>query len=200
MKSTTSYSDMELVRMLKEGDNHAFQTLYKRYRIKAIDQAFQRIRDKEAAEDIVQNIFLKIWANHAVTEINHFESFVSRSVRNGVFNYFDSLRVKHKYFEPFRQIHLDHLEDMDAATKLNEKELLALILSYAKALPEKRRRIFLLHIQEKLDTKEIAERLDISQKTVQNNIRLAILELQEMIGPSALVLLLSLLNSDFTKN
>lgn len=200
MKSTTSYSDMELVRMLKNGDNQAFQTLYERYRIKAIDQAFQRTRDREAAEDIVQNIFLKIWANHAQSDIENFESFVRRSVRNGVFNYFDSLRIKHKYFEPFRQIHLVDLEDMDAATKLNEKELLALILSYAKALPEQRRRIFLLHIQEKLDTQEIADRLGIAQKTVRNNIRLAVLELQELIGPSALLLLLSLLNSDFTKN
>jgi len=48
---------MELVRMLKAGDNHAFQLLYERYRVIAIDHAFQRTWDKEAAEDIVQNIF-----------------------------------------------------------------------------------------------------------------------------------------------
>lgn|GEM_PF-4041286 len=57
MKSTLPYSHMELVRMLKAGDNHAFQLLYERYRVIAIDHAFQRTWDKEAAEDIVQNIF-----------------------------------------------------------------------------------------------------------------------------------------------
>ncbi|MES2328763.1 MAG: sigma-70 family RNA polymerase sigma factor [Bacteroidota bacterium] len=199
MKSYQPYSDGQLTHMLQQGDRAAFDTLYERYWLKAVNQAYKRIRDREAAEDIIQNIFVKIWENRN-SSIEHFEAFIKRSVRNGVFNYLESLNVRHRYFEPFKQIKLEDVEDLDANVRLQEKDLMGLILVYSKTLPEQRRRIFLLHIQDKLATDEIAEKLQISQKTVQNNIRLALLELQARFGPAALIVIVTLIHTEITIN
>ena len=66
---------------------------------------------------------------------------------------------------------------------LLEKELLDLVQSYINSLPEKRKQIFLLHIKDNLSTKEIAERLNISQKTVQNQLGTSMQGLHTRIAP-----------------
>ncbi len=94
------------------------------------------------------------------------------------------------FYEPFE---IMHGEVNDTDNRLFEKELISLIEDYINTLPEKRKEIFVLHFKENLSTKEIAEKLDVSQKTVQNQLNSAIKGLRSGLGPALVILINSTL-------
>jgi RNA polymerase sigma factor (sigma-70 family) len=196
VKSYQPYNDGELVRMLRDGNRMAFDTLYERHWLGCIDKAYQRLKDKQASEDIVQNLFVRLWTKRHELQIDNLIAYLNAGIRNGVINYVTRDKMPVAFGEPFDQIQMKEGDYPDA--KLLEKDLLELILAYSQTLSPRPREIFLLHIQQKLTTKEIAEKLNISQKAVQNQLRTALLDLQSQIGPGLLLLVLAFGNSNIT--
>ena len=175
-----SYTDNELSRLLHQGDEPAFAELYNRYWLELYNTAYQRLKNKEQVEDIIQDVFVKLWIRRAEIQIENAQAYLHTAIRFRVFNYVEREAVHESFFEPFETI---GFSSSTADEKVLEKELLDLVYAYINTLPEKRKQIFLLYIKDNLSTREIAERLNISQKTVQNQLGTAMQNLHTRIAP-----------------
>lgn len=180
MREYNSYTDSELTTLIHQGDEPAFAELYNRYWLELYDTAYMRLRNKEQVEDIIQDIFVRLWIRRAELEIENPQAYLHTAVRFRVLNYVERGAAHESFFEPFEA--MAH-SSSSADGRVLEKELLDLVQAYIESLPEKRKQIFLLHVKENLSTKEIAERLNISQKTVQNQLGTTMQGLHTRIAP-----------------
>jgi RNA polymerase sigma-70 factor (ECF subfamily) len=168
MFSYNKLSDHELLGLLKESDATAFAEVYDRYKVLLHIHAYNKFSDREEAKDIVQDVFATLWKNRENSELNNLSGYLYAAVRNSVINHITRKEVKTKYitsiqnFTSSGQIVTDHL--------IREKQLAAIIEKEIAALPNKMRVIFELSRKEHLSHKEIAKRLDLSEKTVDKQI------------------------------
>jgi len=174
------YNDCELLALLSYDNRDAFELLYHRYWLQLYDAAYQRLKDNQQAEDIVQDIFVSIWTRRATLKIENLSAYLHAAVRFRVLNYVKRGLVADGFYEPFEAV-AAHSSCADG--HLMEKEMISLLNAYIKTLPEKRRQIFLMHVRENLSTKEIAEQMRISQKTVQNQLGTALHRLRAHVLP-----------------
>lgn len=180
MIAYANYTDNELTTLIHNGDEPAFAELYNRYWLELYDTAYRRLRNKEQVEDIIQDIFVKLWIRRAELQIENPQAYLHTAVRFRVFNYVERKTAHESFFEPFESI---AYSTATADEKVLEKELLEVVEAYIEALPEKRKQIFLMHIKLNLSTQEIADRLKISQKTVQNQLATSMQGLHNKIAP-----------------
>lgn len=186
MNDNSLPNEKELLAFIARGDEKAFGTVFDHYWLMLCDAAYKRLQDKDQAQDIVQNIFVRLWLRRETLMISNLSVYLFTAVRYGVLDYITRQRTFNEFYEPFVVM----LEDTDTPDALLiARELMDLVYAYAATLPEKRKQIFLLHIKEKLSTKEIAAELGITQKTVQNQLHTALQGLQKHITPAILVLI-----------
>jgi len=168
-----------LLNQLKKGERKAFDQLYERYWLLCCEAAYKRLSNQEQAEDIVQNIFVRLWINRATLDISNIHNYLMVAVRNGVLDYYK----QHKHATVFQENFDEMLSDTEMPDNIfDAKELMELTYAFGETLPAKRKKIFLLHISGKYSTTEIAVRLKLSKKTVQNQIRTSLIELKERIA------------------
>lgn len=165
-------SDRELLEALRKDDEAAFNCLYERYWEQVYRDAFYALRSTSKAKDITQEIFVKLWSRRKKQEIENLKGYLKVCVRNRVLNLFE----KERRYVPIEELllNLTHgkMENTDALARRNE--FLKAYEALVNTLPEKRRKIFRFHFEENLSTDEIAEKLSISRKTVQNQLGRAV--------------------------
>ncbi|HEX8376439.1 MAG TPA: sigma-70 family RNA polymerase sigma factor, partial [Pedobacter sp.] len=87
MKADSSYNESFLLQLTATGDENAFRKIYENYLNKLYSYAFRLTQKEELAEEVVQDVFLKIWVNRGeLTEIQKFDSYLYTIVRNQCFN------------------------------------------------------------------------------------------------------------------
>jgi len=182
------YTDSELATLLKEGDQLAFTELFERYKGILYSHAYRLLEDHDEAEDIIQDVFLTLWQKRTTLKINSsISSYLYIAVRNRIFKLFARKKVALRYMESLQEfIDKDH---NNTDEKVLESELTAIIERGVEALPEKMRKVFILSREGTHSYKEIAEQLDLSEKTVRNQVYNA-LQLIKMKVNSLLSLLL----------
>jgi len=165
--------DKRLVIRLKTGDGIAFEKLFKKYNQKLYNFCFRMLRSRQEAESIVQNTFLKIWENRqSLDETLSFNSYLFKIARNRVFNELRSM-LNQRYYREYLAEYIETFENT-TEKELNYSELDQLLKSLIAQLPERRKQIFLLSREEGLTYREIAEKLKISENTVDTQIRKAL--------------------------
>ena len=167
-------SDTLLLLQLQQGDKSAFNILYNKYWEQTFSNAYKRLGDEDQSKDIVQEIFVSIWVNRH-NLINNLPAYLCIAVRNQVFK----LTAKNKNLSPY----LDVFENIAAKDEMTDSNLLwrEFYRSYEAVLsklPPKRQQIFRLRFHEDVPTKTIANQLQISRKTVQNQLGKAIEQLR----------------------
>lgn len=188
MKFNPTYSDGELVSLLRQGDREAFENIYGIYWPLLYDIAYKRLASREQTEDVLQDVFARLWTRREVSEINNLGAYLASSVRYEVIHYINKSKNATRFYEPFEAI----LREMDSPEdQLLAKEMLELVYQYAETLPEKRKRIFLMHIKSKLTTKEIADELGVTQKTVQNQLGTALQGLKTHLSPVIIAIIVT---------
>jgi RNA polymerase sigma-70 factor (ECF subfamily) len=162
--------DQKLVARLKTGDDRAFEKLFKKYNQKLCNFCMKMLRSKTDAEGIVQNTFMKIWeTRHLLNENLPFSSYVYKIARNKVLNEMRK-QINQRYYIEYLLEYTEMLEDTTEKNILFS-ELEKTIHHLISLLPDRRREIFLLSRDEGLTYKEIADKLDISENTVDTQIR-----------------------------
>jgi RNA polymerase sigma-70 factor (ECF subfamily) len=180
------YTEQALLLRLSEGDRQAFEVIYRRYVRELYQAAYKRLENRELVEDLVQDVFFRLWNRRSSLQVDNLGAYLHTAVRYEVLNYITRHKAPSSFYEPFETILLDPATPED---RLIEKELLALVYKYADTLPEKRKQVFLLHIKDKLSVAEIADELNISSKTVYNHLGTAMNGLRTHIAPAVLLLL-----------
>lgn len=148
-------------------DDAAFEQLFKTH-FKALHAyANVTLRDEEQAEEIVQSVFIKLWEKRELLHIDtSVKAYLYRSVHNECLNYIKHIKVKAKYEEHATYTSPGHTES--ASKTLELKELEGHIQQALSELPQQCRTIFQMSRFEELKYKEIAEQLNLSVKTVEN--------------------------------
>lgn len=172
-------ADDALVTMLMDGSEAAFDLIYERYWKKLYNEAYKRLNDSSDSEEIVQDVFVDLWNKRENRQIDNLRGYLLGAVRYQVFAVYHKRKNLPAFEEP-----LDYMafSSDDADSGYMRDELLASIHLWLETQPEKRREIFRLRYLEGLSTLEIAEQLDISRKTVQNQLNTSQQSLRESIG------------------
>ncbi len=174
-------TDMQLANLIRDGDTQAFDALFLRYYTPLCHLAARMLKSVDASEDVVQDVFLRIWTGRANWVLNvSVRAFLERAVRNASI---DSIRHA-SYVVRSSESDLgsgrgDMLAELDNRTALeNAQEAIS-------NLPEGSRTIFLLSRVDGMTYAQIAERLGISVKTVETQMGRALKELRKSIAEFA---------------
>lgn len=165
MNHLGSYSDCDLIKLLKQGDEAAFNEIYNRYWVKLYNDSYKRLKDEALSADIIQDVFADIWIKRESKNIENLGAYLHSAARYHVFLLYKKNKHITAFEEPLEMIAIDSCQ---ADSVFHEKELRECIALWLEMQPEKRREVFRLKFAEDLSTKEISEKLNVSQKTVQN--------------------------------
>jgi len=163
-------SNTELVKLLKKGDMSAFDIIYKKYSRRLYGFVFRYVKQESDTEDIVQEVFIKIWKSREKIEVySSFESYLFTIAHNATVNLLKKRATEQKYVE-----HVKSVQSIDEAYELTDeihyKELKHKLLGLLDELSPRQKEIFQLSREEGLSHKEIAEKLGISTNTVKNHL------------------------------
>lgn len=169
--------DNELFLKLKDGDEQAFKVLFQKYYSSLCLFARQFFSDRELAEETVQDMFVKIWEKRELLNIeSSVKHYLFRSVRNHCLNQIQHEKIKQQYAS--KVIESAH-QEIDQDQYYLEVDLLQRIEKSIDSLPPKRQEIFRLSREQGLKYKEIADTLNISVKTVEAQMGLALKYLRD---------------------
>jgi RNA polymerase sigma-70 factor (ECF subfamily) len=172
-------SDMQLIGRLKADDEAALTMIYRRYWQSLFKAAYNILKDRQACEDIIQELFIKLWDCRAEVEISiSLKAYLYASVRYGVYRQIRTGSVKSEIFDDL----IERLHTPATHNSIEHKELLLQISQVIDTLPEKCREVYKLSREECLSHKEIALQLNISTKTVENHLTKALRELRGSLG------------------
>lgn len=163
-------SDAELVGLLKSGDESAFTVIYDRYWASLYQTALRILEDKELAKDVLQDAFISLFEKRSNQAINNVQAYLYQSVKYLCFMQLRSGKISDKHLRQINTIVITNQLEQD----LNARELQSILDESIASLPEKCREVFCLSRYELLPNKKIAERLNISHKTVENQITKAL--------------------------
>lgn len=170
---------------LRRRNPAAFKAIYDLYWTKLYISAFNVLRDKEQAEDVVQEVFSYLWDNATGLEIKNLSAWLFTSVRYQVFNVIRSGKVRLR-FENLNLV--EEVSSNIAEIKLDREDIQRRLMSGLEELPPRCKEIFLLSRFEYLSHREIAERLGLSEKTIENQITIALKKLRIALQDLAFLL------------
>jgi len=170
--------DQELFYRIKEGDEKAFEALFRDYYPFLCMYCTRLLKDASAAEEIVQELFVRLWEKRSQTIIDtSVKNYLFRAVKNHCLNYIKHSHIKNEYNRKM----LEASELSSFETEEPDTDLIKIIDESIASLPDKRREIFRLNREEGLKYREIAEKLNISIKTVETQMGLALKTLREKL-------------------
>lgn len=160
----------------------AFERVFKSHFKALYSYAFFFVKDADLAEDMVQNAFCKLWEKSGNLIIRHsVTAYLYRSVYHECLNHFKHQKVKQTHIS--QTVHLQDPGSNDVADQLHLRELQAGLSHALDELPEGCRTIFQMSRFESLRYQEIADRLGISVKTVENQMGKALRILRSKLVP-----------------
>ena len=159
-------SDDALLSAFKSGDVFAFEEIYKRYWNTIYVIALKQTFSKQDAEELVQNVFERIWKTRQTIVIKNIGAYLAISIRNNIIDFFRQKSVSKRFYDNqnFEQ------EGNLTEDEVNRIELLNLVDNLLEELPEKTQAVFRLSRFEGKSVKDIAEELEISNKAVEYHI------------------------------
>lgn len=173
-------TDSELLQRMRCGDTGALGILYIRYSASVNEFAFRFTGQKAEAEDITHNVFLQLWDHRlAMTDVESFKAYLFRMTKNRIFKFFRHQSIVKEWEANVWAT--DKGAFVDTETQIETAEILELIDLKISQMPEKQRLIFCMSRYENMTYAEIAEKLDISPKSVQRYISLALADLRGLL-------------------
>ncbi|GAA0560369.1 RNA polymerase sigma-70 factor [Chitinophaga japonensis] len=163
-------------------DQQAFQSLFELLYLRLVNFCIAYVHSREAAEETVGDVFLKLWINRAATgEIAHVETYLFTAVRHQSLNYLRKFSTYHVISTAQTQ-EIQVVDTASPADATEWKELLFRLHQAVDALPPERRRIFRLVKEEGFTCKEVAGILQLSPRTVETQLFKAVKQLRGVLG------------------
>jgi len=160
-------SDQDLLLQLMKGSHEAFSIIYHKYWKKIFVYAYDRLKDTKQSQDIVQDLFVSLWERREGLQVDNLNAYLYASARYAILRLIDAQQAEAHFFTSLQHLSLDASA---ADHQMISAELLEAYRALVGKMPSQRRRIFQMRHEENLKTREIAEALNISQKTVQNQL------------------------------
>jgi RNA polymerase sigma-70 factor (ECF subfamily) len=165
------------IEKMKAGDRESFNQVFRRYYSPMVRFCIRYVADSDLASEIVQDLFVRLWSNREKISFNtSFESYMLTSVRNSALTYINKER---SHAEANLRVFSEESDNTDPSETLQSNNLEESYRKILKDMPEKRREVFLASRYDGLKYSEIAEKLGISQKTVEAQMSAAIKQLKD---------------------
>ena len=174
------YSDDKIIEGIIKSDAEAYRMLFRRYYVVVLNFIHKIIKDKDAAEDIAQNIFLKIWeGRNCLDSKRSIKGLLFTMAKNKSLNYLKSQRL-------ITERRVDVFDDMVGKDIVSEMidalELDRNVYRILKLMPEQRRKVFVLSRYRNMTNDEIAVQLNLSKRTVEGHISEALKDLRKSMN------------------
>ena len=172
MEKKTAYNpeaEPQLLQQAAEGSLEAYAILYQYYLPKLYKYLYGLVQSKEETEEILQDIFLKLWEKKEdLAAIKTLNSYLFRIARNKLMNHFDHQKVKQKAFNYIGQ----RTQDTGSTSEDHYiyRQYSEVVQKAISSLPPKRRQVFEMSTQQELSHDKIAEELNISKSMVKKQL------------------------------
>jgi len=184
-------TDLELLVLIKSGDQVAFTEVYDRYWRILYAHVFKMLKDEDEAKDIIQEVFSGLWTGvDKVLEVTNFAGYLYMIARNKVLNALRQQKIQNDYLSSL----LAYAQEASEATLqyLDEKDLAAAIEREILKLPPRMRQVFEMSRKENLSYREIGKKLGTSEQTVKKQVSNSLKILRDNLkdsGGAAMLLL-----------
>ncbi|AYB29064.1 RNA polymerase sigma-70 factor [Chryseolinea soli] len=169
----------DLIRRINDGDERAFKLVFDLYYRPLTLFAMKYVREVEDAKEIVQDFFVRMWSKRDTLEIRFsLRIYLYRSVRNACLNFIASDKVEKKRMMGYQHPQISNDNALEHMMAAEQEELLMRAIDN---LPEKCRRIFVMSRMNRLSHQAIATQLNLSVKTVEAQISIALKRLAEWV-------------------
>ncbi|WP_461791650.1 RNA polymerase sigma factor [Pedobacter sp.] len=183
-------SDHDLVLLLRQGNEGAYTEIYNRYKWLLHAHAYKKLGDRDATNDVIQELFTNLWIKREdIVLMSTLSAYLYTAIRNRVLNIIEHREVESKYIDSLSDFATQYTGGTDHLVRKNQ--LSAIIEKEIAALPPKMREVFELSRKSHLSHKEIAKKLQISEETVKKQMKNALKELRNRLGPLLYLILLS---------
>lgn len=181
MTSTPIYEDSYVLTRIREGDEFFFNLIFQKYRNRLFTYLYKITKSKEAAEETVVDVFLKLWnGRELVTEIRDLERFLFTIAHNKAIDFLRAAKrnpvVLQQVWDVFQNQPDDNLDK-----RLLQENIAAAVRTGAKHLSPQRYKVFYLRYNENMSYEEIARRMNISSNTVRNHLAASLQLIREHI-------------------
>ncbi len=182
-------TDHNLIKELARGDPDAFEQIFEIYYRKVYAFSLRNFRNKEDAEEAVQDVFYNLWKERTkLKDLKDLEAWIFSVCLNIMRKHFRKLAIEKKYLTKFAESYLD--SDSSTVTEVEYRDLLEKTDKIIENLPPRQRTIFLLSRKESMSNLEISKKLSISVRTVDNQLSRAKAFIKEALIDGKLLSLL----------
>jgi RNA polymerase sigma-70 factor (family 1) len=175
MKEYQLYDNKLLLELLSKSDELAFTEIYNRFWQKLFAIAYNRLKEIPAAEDVVHDVFASLWANRKKNEIELLDNYLATAAKYMILAIIKKKERERVYKNISQQA---PVFELPVETSLHYKRILEIVKNEVEKLPEKCRLIFKYSRNEGMPVKQIAKELNISPKTVENQLNKALKQLK----------------------
>lgn len=168
---------IEVLINIKQGDKFAFKLLYETFSPLIFDLSYKILKDREAAEEIVQDCFLRVWINREQIDLEkNIWAFIYLSAKRLCFNRLRDFRIANRYLN---QIDFEPINDIEQ--KIDVKDLERRLQRSINNLPEQQKKALNLSRVAGYSHNQIAQEMGISPNTVKNHISQALKSLRKSL-------------------
>lgn len=192
MEFTNTHIDRELILMVSSGDASAFRKIFDKYRNKIYSISWKIMGEKTAAEDVVQEVFIKLWMHREkLVAVENFDAYLNATVRNHIFNGMRKIANEQT-----------HLKYLSAQIPKNSREtfesvccheLEELVQKAVGQLTPQQKKVYDLSRVGGLTHEEIAKKMGISRSTVKGHIVASLSHIKAVISSNYEVIIIMLL-------
>lgn len=170
----THYTDLELLQLVQQQDEHAFAVLYERHYLPLCRKAFQRIPSTPKVEEIVQDVFVTLWSKApSLNTDSHVKGYLYATLKNKILHQLRMEYTRSFYMEKLKNLVGDQAENRSLLA-IYAQETEEYIHRIVTTLSPQCREAFILSRFEGLSYKEIAERMQLSVNTVEKHVAKAL--------------------------
>ncbi len=188
-----TYTDETLLTLFSGQKMHAFEEIYRRYWKRLYSMCYKRVQSREISEEFVQDIFTSLWMSRSTGSIENLSAYLFTAVKYRVINHFEKEMSRKAY--AVAKLHEKILENNSTEETVLLDDLKWALEREIGKLPAKRQMIYKLHRQENLTMKQVALKLGISEKTVENQFGKAVKKLKINLKHFTSLVLICILQS-----
>jgi len=179
MSDYSKLDDERLLTLMKEGNESAFTEIYNRYWEDLYRFAYHLVKDRDSSMDVLQDVFIWIWNHRLEIDVTSLKSYLYSAVKYKIANYIRDGKTRINLHNRLTD-HAASPSFVDSSMEL--AELKAVIEQFTDRLPGRCKEVFTLSRSFYLNNKEIAAELNISEKTVENQLTIALRRLRLKLG------------------
>ena len=175
-----------LIGKIIQGDASAFDKIYEHYNLKVYSFALRNLKNRQDAEGVVQEVFLSLWnEREKLKNIKNLNAWLFSVCFNIIRKHFRKLSYEQKYLNHLTDSKI--LEDTDTVTEIEYNNLLTEADKIINHLPPRQKQIFYLSRKNGVSNDQISQKLNISKKTVENQLSIAVTFLRKSLADGSVL-------------